>query len=77
MVTPPNGSCDSRGGTQLSHVPGVSACTGGAIAALFSSPLTIVNCFRNGSSGLTMGVSSKSRPSAAGVHCGMIAPCGR
>ena len=33
-VTPPNGSCPLRGVTQLNQVPGLSACTGGAIAGL-------------------------------------------
>ena len=66
-----------RGVTQLSQVPGLSACTGGAIAGLFSRPLTIVSCFLNGSNGLRIGVSSKPLPSAAGVQCSMIAPCGR
>jgi hypothetical protein len=76
-VTPPCGSWPSRGNTPLSQVPGLSACTGGAIAPLFSSPLTTVNCFWNGANGLRIGVSSKFVPSATGVHCSMIAPCGR
>ena len=67
-VTPPCGSWPSGGVTQLSQVPGLSACTGGAIAPLFSSPLTIVNCFWNGANGFRIGVSSKPVPSAAGVH---------
>ena len=33
-------------------MPGLSACTGGAIVGLFSRPLTIVICFWNGASGL-------------------------
>src|SRR5262249_5560425 len=77
MVTAPCGSWPGCGVTQLSQVPGLSACTGGAIAPLFSSPLTTVNCFWNGASGLRIGESSKPEPSAAGVHCSMIAPCGR
>ena len=76
-VTPPCGSWVGRGVTQLSHVPGLRACTGGAIAGLFSSPLTIVSCDLNGSSGLRIGVISNPAPSVAGVQCSMIAPCGR
>ena len=47
------------------------------MAGLFSSPLTIVSCFLNGVNGWRIGDSSKFAPSAAGVQCSMIAPCGR
>ena len=76
-MTPPCGSWLASGVTQLSHVPGLSACTGGAIAGLFSSPLTIVSCFLNGANGWRIGDSSKPVPTAAGVQFSMIAPCGR
>ena len=48
-VMPPYGSWLVRGVHAAdSQVPGVIACTGGAIAGLFSSPLTMVSCFWNG-----------------------------
>jgi hypothetical protein len=50
--------CPSPGSTPLNQVPGLSACTGGAMAPLFD-PLTIVNCFWNGANGLRIGVNSK------------------
>ena len=65
-----------RGLTLESHVPGVIACVG-PDACLFSSPLTIVSCLLNGSSGERICASSKLLPSASGVHLLMTAPCGK
>ena len=38
------------------------------MAALFSSPLMIVICFLNASSGFRIGVNSQSVPVFSGVH---------
>jgi len=77
IVMPPYGSWLMRGGTQESHVPGVIACTGAAMAGLFSSPEITVSCFWNGCRGARIGGMSKSAPSFFGVHLSMTAPWGK
>ncbi len=71
------GSCPCFGCTQLSQVAGTIACTAWLSPGLLPTPLTMVNCFWNGFSGVRIGDNSKSAPSFAGVHCSMIAPCGK
>src|SRR5580698_943982 len=66
-----------RGGTQDSQVPGVIACTGAAIADLFSRPVIRVRCFWKGFSEVMISGKSKFGPSVLGVHLSMTAPCGK
>ena len=64
-------------GTHDSQVPGVMACTGAAMADLFSRPVMRVMCLWNGFSEAMIGGKSKFAPSAFGVHCSMTAPWGK
>jgi hypothetical protein len=44
---------------------------------LLRSPLTIVTCCLNGSSGFRMGENAKSLPTSAGDQRFITAPCGK
>ena len=46
------------------------------LAPVLSRPLSTSRCFRCASSGFSVGVNSKSAPSAAGVHPAMMMPFG-